>query len=200
MPAPGERDRLELGPAARDAGGMDRRRSVDRAAVGAAPAEQLQHLLGAAGEQRALGRHAHRDHLARGRQLAAGPQHLGVGARAARSTSWSATAAAPGTGASAVTITPVVRPPPVPTIATTPGGVERARSRRATGPRRRCRRPRRRPRGRRAFVAPSCGRRCRRAGRRDREATTPCTSNAARCSPTSRTTGRNISSRNRRGS
>ena len=87
-----ERDRLELGAAAVDAGRMDRRRRADRAAVDAAPAEQAEHLVGAAHEQRALGRHAHRDGLAAGHELAAGAQQLGVRRRAARRRARPATA------------------------------------------------------------------------------------------------------------
>src|SRR6476620_6338916 len=68
--APGERHGFELRAAARDARRMDRRRSADRAAVRAATAEQLEHLLRSPREQRALRRHAHRDHLAGRGQLA----------------------------------------------------------------------------------------------------------------------------------
>ena len=52
--------------AAADAVRVDRRRGVDRAAVDAAGAEQAEHLVGAAHELRALGRHRHRDRLAVG--------------------------------------------------------------------------------------------------------------------------------------
>ena len=102
--AAGERDRLELRAAARDAVRVDRRRRADRAAVDAAAAEQAEHLVGAAHEHRALGRHAHRDRLARRRRAGrapAAPRRTTPGRPPVERVP--ATGAAPGTGASTST-------------------------------------------------------------------------------------------------
>ena len=123
---------------------VDRRGRADRAAVDAAAGEQAEHLVGAAHEQRALGRHAHRDRLARRDELAARAQHLGVRRRLAAGERVHDERRARDR-CSTSTSTPVVRPPPVPTNATCPARRAR-RWRRATAPPRRCRRPRRTPR------------------------------------------------------
>ena len=67
-----------------DAVRVDRRRCVDGPAVDAARTEQPEHLVGAAHELRALGRHAHLDGLARRDELPARAQHLGVAHARAR--------------------------------------------------------------------------------------------------------------------
>ena len=166
------------------------------------PPSSCEHLVGAAREQRALGRHAHRDRLAARRELAAGAQHLGVRRRpAVVGEAVARRAAAPGTGASAA-----MHDAGGPAAAGADDGDGAGRVERAE-------RAEQRRRGRgvaergvdRRPTAASVGaelaaRRSRRAGRRGRGATTRATSSAARCSPTSRTDGRNISSRKRRAS
>ena len=176
-----------FGPAAADAVRVDRRRRVDRAAVDAAAAEQPEHLVGAAHEHRALGRHAHRDRLAGRRRAgrgAAAPRRSDVGWPVAEARR--ATAAAPGTGPFDVDRRcrwcgrrRSRRWRPCPAASSAPMRAEQ-RGRRAGVADRRVHRSPTRARRRRA-----AWRRSRRAGRRGRGATTSSTSSDASCSPTS---------------
>ena len=107
-----------------------------------------------------------------GDELAAGPQRLGVRRRRARRARASATRAAPGNGRVDVRrATPVVRPPPVPTIATVPAASSAAIAAEQRG-RRAGVADRGVDRGRRGRAARRpAWRRSRRGGRRDRGAT-----------------------------
>ena len=198
--AAGERHELELRAAARDAVRVDRRRRVDRAAVGAARAEQPS-ISSAPRTNSALSGGTPIGMVSPdGDELAAGAQHLGVRTRPPVRDRGRR---------------PRPRPGPVPSTVIVDaggpaaagaddrdgaGGVERAdraeERRRGAG----VAELRRRRRPTRASPTPSCfatvaPRRPSGSGSDHARA-----SSAARCSPTSRTVGRNISSRNSRGS